>query len=182
VNEKYSIGAPNRTIELIEWSEQEAGANSLSDKDKILQVFEGIDSNIGPLAMRKILAVKLLPEARWWTVTRCCEAIGISRRTWYDYHKSDEFGEVCVALCKKLLPKEAAPVLKAFVRDALNGESKNQMAFLQQVGILDKARGDTTIINNQVDITVIEAERKKNIETGLARLGFATPETLHTES
>ena len=179
MNEKTQT---NRIKSIVEWAENENDAKSLSDTDKVRQIFNSLDTSLGTIAARKIIAVKLLPESNEWSIQRCARAAEINSDTWYYWHRKPEFGKICVEVAKKLLPKACPEILKSFLRDAKQGESKNQIIYLQQVGILDKARGDTTIINTQVDVTVIEAERKKNIETGLARLGFATPETLHTES
>jgi len=121
-----------------------------------------------PLKKRRILAVMIHPVSITLSETNKIKMAGVSEHYWYQCRKDEKFQEICKEAIKKVFSFRLPEVLNAFIRDAIKGNYKNQMAILEHFGILDKPEpGDTNI-----NVQILMEKRAKNLETGLNRFGY----------
>lgn len=140
---------------------------SVSDSDKVLHMFDSLPRDLGTVAERKVMAALCLEDAHKRNVSELCNAAGVSRMAWYRFLRRPDHGERCATAARVIKGRYAPPIMLSFVENALNGDTKAQLAYLQDVGALDKPQksGD-----NNTNVTVIitpemKEEAKKQKET-----------------
>jgi hypothetical protein len=148
------------------------------DCNKLQQIAETLPDEYGKLNRRKMLLSMLLPDMRDLSVTDKCRLIGFDRATWYRTINTAEFGEDCVKLARQIKGHRVGSILNAFLNNAElggkqgYGDTRAQIAYLQDVGILAKPEKGETNVN--VNVAVVQQKREANIKTGLERFGYTT--------
>lgn len=133
-------------------------------------------------AERKILAVKLLPQAPGLSDREMADLAKVSERHWYRVHAKEHFRLIAAEASKRYLGHKIPEITSAFVRDARFGNDTNQRAMMQQCGVLDKPEkaGDTNIA-----LTVTIEEKKiinKEIDESRNRWAESLGYTLSTDN
>lgn len=127
--------------------------------DSVQQFAQSLGRKYGTPIQRKILAVKVIPEFRLFTVTKICGMLKIDRGSWYKNHANEKFRANCLELAKNIKAQYAPEIMKAFLATALSGDVRAQLAYLQDVGILESQ--DTKAINVNVAIVAGELPNKR---------------------
>ncbi len=144
----------------------------------ILPIVAGVDTTP---ARRKILAVKLLPQAAGWSKIRKAAYAGVGVRTWYNAEHDPAFRQLAVDFIKAHIGQDAPEIWTSYILWAKLGDRYRQERILEQLGILDKPeKGDTNISLTLTIEQKIELQKKResNQSRGLEALGY----TLHTDN
>lgn len=139
---------PRTSEDIAKWATVEAENGELADHEKFLQVFNAIPLGAGTVSERKVLAIKLMPEARMWTVRRICNVAKMSRPTWYAVHKSERFSDVCREFCRQIKGTYLPQVLQAFVQNAIDGNVTAQIKLLEEGAVFAPEKSDVNIIQH----------------------------------
>lgn len=83
----------------------------------------------------KLLEVVTRPECRTMTITKQCELAGISRGTFYNLFKDDNFKKAYTELCQTMLLAGAAPASQAAIAQAAMGDMNAVKIILEMAGI-----------------------------------------------
>ena len=124
-----------------------------------------------PIAKRKILATKMLPQAMLWTEKRKAEYAQVSQRYWYTVCREPKFAQLCVEIVRSQIGTKVAEVWNAFLSNALFGDVQSQVIILREATALTKASkesGDTT-----VNVAIVQQERKDRLRVGLEQFNYA---------
>lgn len=144
----------------------QAEAMKVPELAEILPVVAAVDTTP---ARRKILAVKLLPQAVTWSKKRKAAYARVGLRTWYNAEHDPGFKQLVVDFIKSHIGQDAPEIWTSYIFWAKAGDRYRQERILEQLGILDKPEkgGDTNIA---ITVTVEEREKlKREEEKGLAR-------------
>ena len=127
-----------------------------------------------PLAKRKVLATKMLPQTALWSERKKAEYAQVSEKHWYTVIKEPEFRAICLEAVRSQIGVKLAEVWNSFLANALYGDTQSQIVILREAGILTKEskEGGDTIVN----FAVVEQKRKENRRLGLEQFGYVVPD------
>lgn len=109
-----------------------------------------------------LLEVLINPEYRMKSVTEICRIAKCDRSTYYDAFSKPGFVELYKSKSMDIVRQAVAPVLNAFVREALRGSFKHGKLILDMAGLvteeqqarIDKLKVDATKANeDETDTT-----------------------------
>jgi len=83
----------------------------------------------------KLLEVVTRPECRTMTITKQCELAGISRGTYYNLFRDDNFKKAYTELCQIMLLAGAAPASQALMANAAMGNNDAIKMILEMAAI-----------------------------------------------
>lgn len=83
----------------------------------------------------KLLEIVTRPECRTMTITQQCQLAGISRGTYYNLFRDDNFKRTYAELCKTMLLAGAAPASQALNAQAAMGDTAAIKMLLELAGI-----------------------------------------------
>jgi hypothetical protein len=165
------VDADKKTQDIVDWAKD---AKSLSDGDKIGQIYSSLPPAIGSSNLRKVLAVSILPEARDWTITRKAAAASIKRDTWYRIIKTPTYRAANVTLAKMMLSGVASQIMTAFIENALSGDSRAQVRALEDLEVLraqQSLAGAVSPIQVNIGVNIVNAPVEERLKF---REGYAT--------
>lgn len=97
---------------------------------------------------KRLLEVLLNPENQYKTVTDICLLAKCGRNTYYEAFKKEGFVQLYQAETKNMITQKIAPVVNAFVREAMRGSFQHGKVLLEMAGMykekseLDIGAGD----------------------------------------
>lgn len=83
----------------------------------------------------RLLEVVTRPECRTMTITKQCELAGISRGTYYNLFRDDNFKKAYTELCQTMLLAGAGPASQALNAQAAMGDTQAIKMLLELAGI-----------------------------------------------
>ena len=111
-------------------------------------------------AERKLLDVLLNPAHRHKSVTDICDIAECSRRAYYRAFEKADFMAFYKGESRRMVERSVAPVLHAFLKQAIAGSHKHGVTLLEMAGMLGGEAGDDTQpAPTRVEIVVQDARK-----------------------
>ena len=112
-------------------------------------------------AEKKLLEVMLNPDHRHKSVVAICDLAECNRKAYYRAFEKPEFMALYKGESKRMVERSVAPVLHAFVKQAIAGSHKHGVTILEMAGMLGgEAQDDTTPAPTRVEIVVQDARKE----------------------
>lgn len=133
---------PKTPEEIAAWAEKQKDIKDTPPEEIVAQIFDAIPVDLGTVNERKIMAVKLIPEHRYWSVTKICTIAGIDRKAWSRAHRREDFAARCIEFIKAIKGTFIPQIYMAMVKNALDGDTAAQKSLLEDVKAITRGQDE----------------------------------------
>lgn len=119
---------------------------------------------------RRLLALRILAFGLRIKTIKKAEIVGVTDRRVRQIENDPDYQKVSIELVKQRFGRFAVEVFSAFIEEALNGNSANQVLYLREMEILSKENKGDTNVNVNVSFEKLKEKREKNWEDAQNRL------------
>jgi len=126
-------------------------------------------------AQERLLEIVLDPSNRMKSVKEICDLADVSRQTYYDAYRDENFVEYALLEAKKVAARYAVQVMGAFVNEAKRGSYQHGLVILDMAGMYAPKQRTELTGKDGGPISLQGILPKDEVEAQLRAMGLLPP-------